>query len=387
MVNINIESVLQLPVMENHLILAGENGLSNIIHSITVHDNIPSPQDSDISTFKNDIYITSLFFGKDNPKFIIDFVKHIKSLDASAIFIIDEFVNTIPDEAIAFCNENALPVILLDRKTPYSLIISSIMEYKIYVQQLKSIESNLRTLMSYSTPQSTKESIIKELNPNFSNHVQAIYCMKSEEFANTDEKVPNIIGLINRLNQYPSCFAAEYRNGILIIISKKNRSILDFSRIEEELIEVVNNAVLDYKFDISNILSLMELGTCISQAFMAANSDCFSNSDTARYKDLGISKLLIGAEGNPLFEDFYNETILPIKEYDQNNNTQLLQTMFVLAKNDMDFKKTSETMFMHENTIRYRINKVKELLSYGVSDMDFFITVSMLYKIHILLCL
>lgn len=387
MVNINIESVLQLPVMENHLILAGENGLSNIIHSITVHDNIPSPQDSDISTFKNDIYITSLFFGKDNPKFIIDFVKHINSLDASAIFIIDEFVNTIPDEAIAFCNENALPVILLDRKTPYSLIISSIMEYKIYVQQLKSIESNLRTLMSYNTPQSTKESIIKELNPNFSNHVQAIYCMKSEEFANADEKVPNIIGLINRLNQYPSCFAAEYRNGILIIISKKNRSTLDFSRIEEELIEVVNNAVLDYKFGISNILSLMELGTCISQAFMAANSDCFSNSDTARYKDLGISKLLIGAEGNPLFEDFYNETILPIKEYDQNNNTQLLQTMFVLAKNDMDFKKTSEAMFMHENTIRYRITKVKELLSYGVSDMDFFITVSMLYKIHILLCL
>lgn len=175
--------------------------------------------------------------------------------------------------------------------------------------------------------------------------------------------------------------------GFLIIISKKNRSILDFSRIEEELIEVVNNAILNYKFGISNILSLMELGTCISQAFMAANSDCFSNSVTARYKDLGISKLLIGAEGNPLFEDFYNETILPIKEYDQNNNTQLLQTMFVLAKNDMDFKKTSEAMFMHENTIRYRINKVKELLSYGVSDMDFFITVSMLYKIHILLCL
>ncbi|MFR8518559.1 MAG: helix-turn-helix domain-containing protein, partial [Emergencia timonensis] len=47
-----------------------------------------------------------------------------------------------------------------------------------------------------------------------------------------------------------------------------------------------------------------------------------------------------------------------------------------------DYKKTCQTMFVHENTIRYRINKIKALIPYGKSDMDFYETISVAVKIY-----
>ena len=38
-----------------------------------------------------------------------------------------------------------------------------------------------------------------------------------------------------------------------------------------------------------------------------------------------------------------------------------------------------------KNTVRYRINNLKEILNYGKSEVDFLETLSMIYKIHKLL--
>ena len=41
-------------------------------------------------------------------------------------------------------------------------------------------------------------------------------------------------------------------------------------------------------------------------------------------------------------------------------------------------------MFVHENTVRYRINKIKELIPYGANDVDFRDTISFVYKIYLI---
>ncbi len=83
-------------------------------------------------------------------------------------------------------------------------------------------------------------------------------------------------------------------------------------------------------------------------------------------------------------ERFYTEAVSPVEAYDERNHTELLKTIFILAENDMDFKRTSDAMYLHENTVRYRVSKAKELMPYGRSDIDFFVTLSIVYKIHLL---
>ena len=56
--------------------------------------------------------------------------------------------------------------------------------------------------------------------------------------------------------------------------------------------------------------------------------------------------------------------------------------MLTFVDNNMDFKETSKSLFVHENTIRYRINKIKEMIPYGRSEIDFYETISLASKVY-----
>ncbi|MGE9881101.1 helix-turn-helix domain-containing protein [Blautia obeum] len=49
-------------------------------------------------------------------------------------------------------------------------------------------------------------------------------------------------------------------------------------------------------------------------------------------------------------------------------NRELLKTLKVYLENNMNFSITAEKMYVHINTIRKRISKVKELLDVSLED-------------------
>ncbi|MDN6289570.1 MAG: helix-turn-helix domain-containing protein, partial [Tetragenococcus koreensis] len=48
-------------------------------------------------------------------------------------------------------------------------------------------------------------------------------------------------------------------------------------------------------------------------------------------------------------------------------NSELFETLYTFFKNNRNYKKTSEVLFMHSKTARYRINKISDILM-----LDFF---------------
>lgn len=76
------------------------------------------------------------------------------------------------------------------------------------------------------------------------------------------------------------------------------------------------------------------------------------------YDDLGIYKFLRFVDREDILKD---ESIRCIYEYDKKHNTNLLETLEVFMDNNGSIKKTAEKTFMHPNTIKYRLNKIKEL--------------------------
>ena len=61
-----------------------------------------------------------------------------------------------------------------------------------------------------------------------------------------------------------------------------------------------------------------------------------------------------------LIESFIKEIISPIVEHDRLYNTSLLETAIEFINNDGDFTECSKNLYVHENTIRYRINKIRD---------------------------
>jgi hypothetical protein len=76
--------------------------------------------------------------------------------------------------------------------------------------------------------------------------------------------------------------------------------------------------------------------------------------------------------------------LMELLEYDQANDTQLMNTLFVYLQHNCHAKDTAKNMFMHKNTILYRINKIKEMLHLDLSDGEsvFLVALSMRILIY-----
>ncbi|AEM79566.1 PucR family transcriptional regulator [Thermoanaerobacter wiegelii] len=77
------------------------------------------------------------------------------------------------------------------------------------------------------------------------------------------------------------------------------------------------------------------------------------------YDDLGIYKFLHILDKEDVLED---ENIRCLYEYDKKHNTNLIETLEAFMDSNGKIRKTAEKVFAHPNTIKYRLNKIKELV-------------------------
>ncbi len=69
-------------------------------------------------------------------------------------------------------------------------------------------------------------------------------------------------------------------------------------------------------------------------------------------------------------EKFYHPAISSITEYDKKHHTQLLQTLRMHLLHPYEPAKAAQALFIHKNTLFYRINKLKELFELNLNNGD-----------------
>ncbi|APH06441.1 helix-turn-helix domain-containing protein [Bacillus weihaiensis] len=80
------------------------------------------------------------------------------------------------------------------------------------------------------------------------------------------------------------------------------------------------------------------------------------------YQELGTQRLFLKTERNEL-KDFVNDMLGPIIAYDQENSTELLATLKVYLESNQNMALAAKRLYVHTNTIKYRLNTIKEIVS------------------------
>lgn len=62
------------------------------------------------------------------------------------------------------------------------------------------------------------------------------------------------------------------------------------------------------------------------------------------------------------------EEIIELNKYDMNNNTQLCDTLYYYLLNNKSLSKSSKAMYLHKNTITYRLYKIKDIINDNLDD-------------------
>ncbi len=109
-----------------------------------------------------------------------------------------------------------------------------------------------------------------------------------------------------------------------------------------------------------------------SEARLAVNVGEAEGRPLLAFEDTGAYRLLLPAmsEDPHELERFYAETIEPLSAYDDQYETELVTTVEAYLDNDGNVAATAKQLFTHRHTIRYRLERVKELCGHDVSATE-----------------
>lgn len=179
---------------------------------------------------------------------------------------------------------------------------------------------------------------------------------------------------------FPSKKSVYYNDNIVVIYDEEisNISPEKMKSIKEFLTS--NNLYLGISNEFSDI---MECRSHYLQAVKALEIGKIvrPGDPLIFYFNIKLYDLLFLAYNRLEHKDFSNPVLIKLKEYDRLNNTDLYNTLFVYLKNNRNIKKTSQELFVHRNTIRFRIQKIIELTHIDFTDADNILNIYLSFKI------
>ncbi|HEX3174951.1 MAG TPA: helix-turn-helix domain-containing protein [Solirubrobacterales bacterium] len=109
-----------------------------------------------------------------------------------------------------------------------------------------------------------------------------------------------------------------------------------------------------------------------SEARLAVNVGEAEGRQLLAFEDTGAYRLLLPAmsEDPGELERFFAETIEPLAAYDEQYETELVTTVEAYLGNDGNVAATAKQLFTHRHTIRYRLERVRELCGHDVSATE-----------------
>jgi hypothetical protein len=116
----------------------------------------------------------------------------------------------------------------------------------------------------------------------------------------------------------------------------------------------------------------VDLNRAGAESLLAANVADARGDSFLSFEETGAYRLLLPAmsEDPTELERFQEETVAPLVEYDIQYETELVRTLETFLDADGSVAKTAERLFTHRHTIRYRLDRVRELSGLDVGSTD-----------------
>lgn len=186
---------------------------------------------------------------------------------------------------------------------------------------------------------------------------------------------------INLLNDFFSVYTKEY-----FCVDDSNRVTLIFSLDQfqlnlklyygfyNELINQINYSFKNNKVQIGiskTCISLKRLHYAYDEAIYSLKlGKKLSNDKIHFYDDYMIYHLLYDVSGHPTLSKLYRNTLEKIIKYDEEFNTNLVETLKVYIKCNFSINQTASELYIHRNTLYKRIHKLNEILEFDIDKSE-----------------
>ena len=350
--------------------VAGEDGLDNItewFHFVEDEEELRYINEKEL-IFSSGRYLHE---GTAFWQFIEQLIsRHCSGLVVPLGYCLKEF----PCSVVQFCNEKGFPLI----KAPQGINISNVI--KLFCLQILESEKANKQLFSamqnaISFPQKTELYMPTFLQYGFRKkepYTTAIIKITQMDTLSASE----IQWIVKSIEQ--QLLSAGDKS---FVLTMEDIFILVFSNYGDQNISdiilkiIVQLRMKEYTFFTGVSLNLPGLDK-LSQTYLQARQtvDLSEKMDwkniLIRYNELGVYQLLLAISDNEAKRNYYQNILGRLEQYDKNNRTDYLKFLNTYLDCNCNINETADKLFVHRNTIVYKIKKISELLDCDLSEME-----------------
>lgn len=88
----------------------------------------------------------------------------------------------------------------------------------------------------------------------------------------------------------------------------------------------------------------------------------------SRFSELGSLVFLSELSESESLRKFFEEKLGVLQVYDEKNDASLMQTLSAYLECDGHLQRTADSLFLHKNSVIYRLNKIRSLINVDLSD-------------------
>lgn len=374
-----LEDALKLEVNKRLKLITDVKDFSRNIKKVGILDH--EVGETIISDFeKGEFVLSTLLIIKDKPEQMLGFIKALIQAETACFALKTIYFKEYPQEVIDYANEHDFPLFLFD-VTFFEDIITDLNNSIKKENDELVIQFKVDQLLKNDYNRFRVRTIAYDINNSFFDKHIVITCMPKQ----SSQK--NFLGKIGVKDNYLSdCHKLFYYHGkIMIILSFIDDSII----VNESLINsILHSTGIDessYYIGVGKVhKTLEELDMSINESLYTVTYATVEKPGIAWFEKMGLYRALIPQIGSPWVQEYYDSIIKPLIRFDRENDSKLVRTAIEYIRNGGDIKDTANSLFQHPNTIRYRIEKIKSLLSTVVNESSFYEELSVAVRIHLI---
>lgn len=381
---ISLKDIMKLPSLSEIKLIAGEKGLDNFIEWVYVAECFEDPIESIQYLQGNELIIITGRSFKDIPNLIEKVIQSISDNKGRGLIVnVGKYIKKVPKKAIDLANKLNIPLFELPWHVQLVKVSQEVCKAIIlsYVEE-NSVTHFLSNIL-FGDGGLDKNAVEKAAYFGYDISGNCYVCkididnfreyLKENSITDHSKKVELRSSFYKIVQDVlDSCglkVPIIHRDDSLIILCKKD-ALYDkkIKNVFKNLYQDINNYIPDLKVNIGigntySDLSMIKNSLKEAQWALSTINIRGMNEYILKYKDIGIYSLLFNINNRDVIEAYYNSRLSGVLEYDKINSSSLAFTLETYLDENCNVTATAEKLFIHRNTLKYRLRKIEELLN------------------------
>ena len=341
--------------------LAGKNGWANSISWVHLLEDTTIIQ----NFWGKEVAVTT-GLGFPEKEDWMCLARKLNRYHASGLIInVGQYIREIPEELIAYCDENDLPLLTVPWEVRLSDMIKDF-SIRVFVQDNTDEQIATALIAAIETPDNQtayRRELWQYFDVDGSFQVLLLTCegLDAMDMVERRKLSYRIQVYLEDITHNASFF---YYNSDFVLVANAVP--------EEALYQLIEGAIKrgekrmpERKLRVgigSKCMDISRLSVSYRRAKAAVQMAMTQKRQVVKFDDCGLYRLLYMVEDTGVLQEIETECLAALEEYDRKYNAGYVETLQSYLKHNGSIQAVAEELYTHRNTVLYRLGNIRKVL-------------------------